>query len=86
MRGNSVWVNWPFRTRRETKCNKQTLHAYFFPVRRNAPKLSFVEWNKYLDEISGQKNVEANAIKAKLVECGKPGLSAGTTVIKGSLQ
>ena len=49
---------------------------------RNAPKLSFVEWNKYLDEISKNKKVDVNAIKHKLVDCGKPGLS-GTTVSPG---
>jgi len=49
---------------------------------RNSPKLSFVEWNKYLDEIAGTKKVDVNEVKGKLVECGKPGLS-GTTVRDG---
>ena len=48
---------------------------------RNSPKLSFADWNKYLDEISNTKKVDANEIKGKLVSCGKPGLS-GTTVTK----
>ena len=48
---------------------------------RNSPKLSFADWNKYLDEISNTKKVDANEIKGKLVSCGKPGLS-GTTVRK----
>ena len=46
---------------------------------RNSPKLSFVDWNKYLDEISKTKSIDSNEIKGKLVNCGKPGLS-GTTV------
>ncbi len=48
---------------------------------RNQPKLSFTDWVKYLDEISKTKSVGAEEIKGKLAECGKPGLSAGTTVV-----
>ena len=52
------------------------LFQFFFL--RNAPKLSFVEWNKYLDEISKNKKVEVNIIKDKLVHCGKPGFTGAT--------
>merc|ERR1712018_452512 len=51
----------------------------FRKISKNSPKLSFADWNKYLDEISNTKKVDANEIKGKLVSCGKPGLS-GTTV------
>ena len=40
--------------------------------------MSFVEWNKYLDEIAKNKKVDVNIIKNKLVDCGKPGLSGAT--------
>ena len=46
---------------------------------RNTQKLSFSDWRKYLDEIASTKKMESNAIKAKLVDCGKPG-TAGATV------
>ena len=45
---------------------------------RNSPKLSFTDWNKYLDEIAKNKKVDANALKGKLVECGKPGFTGAT--------
>ena len=54
--------------------NRSTVNYIF----RNSPKLSFVEWNKYLDEIAKAKSVDVNSIKTKLVDCGKPGLSGAT--------
>ena len=45
---------------------------------RKSPKLSFVEWNKYLDEISDNKKMDLNCVKAKLIECGEPGFTGGT--------
>ena len=50
------------------------MNIYF----RNSPKLSFTDWNKYLDEIAKNKKVDANALKGKLVECGKPGFTGAT--------
>ncbi len=51
----------------------------FKKVSKNAPKLSFVEWTKYLDEIAKNKSMEVAEVRGKLVGCGAPGLS-GTTV------
>ena len=64
--------------KKSTKTLRFDNRFFFF---RNSPKLSFADWNKYLDEISNTKKVDANEIKGKLVSCGKPGLS-GTTVRK----
>ena len=52
-----------------------------FLVCRNSPKLSFADWNKYLDEIAKNKGMEADAIKVKLVASGTPGFT-GATVSK----
>ena len=45
---------------------------------RNSPKLSFADWNKYLDEIAKNKGMEADAIKEKLVASGAPGFTGAT--------
>ena len=45
---------------------------------RNGPKLSFNDWNKYLNEIANNKKVDVNTIKTKLVECGEPGFTGET--------
>jgi len=50
----------------------------FKKVSKNAPKLSFKEWNKYLNEIAGNKKVDVNTIKTKLVDCGDPGFTGET--------
>ena len=42
--------------------------------------MSFVDWNKYLDEIASNKKMDVNEIKTKLVDCGQPGFT-GETVI-----
>ena len=47
---------------------------------RKAPKISFVDWNKYLDEIATAKKMNVNTIKTKLVECGEPGFTGGTVI------
>ena len=49
-----------------------------FFVHRNSPKLTFTDWNKYLDEIAKSKKQDANALKGKLVDCGKPGFTGAT--------
>jgi hypothetical protein len=49
---------------------------------RNAPKLSFSDWNKYLDEISKTKSIEGNEIRNELINCGKPGFSRATVSLK----
>ena len=54
--------------------NKLTFKFIF----RNSPKLSFTDWNKYLDEIAKNKKVDGNALKGKLVECGRPGFTGAT--------
>lgn len=56
----------------------------FRKISKNSPKLTFSDWNKYLDEITNNKNLDANSIKAKLVECGKPGFTGATKVSQNS--
>eukprot|EP00096_Caligus_rogercresseyi_P000076 TRINITY_DN1018_c0_g1_i1.p1 TRINITY_DN1018_c0_g1~~TRINITY_DN1018_c0_g1_i1.p1 ORF type:complete len:226 (-),score=73.01 TRINITY_DN1018_c0_g1_i1:1406-2083(-) len=56
----------------------------FRKVGKNAVKISFTDWNKYLDEIGRTKKLDANEIRSKLISCGKPGLSKTTTVPKSS--
>ena len=60
------------------------LLIYFFMF-RNAPKLSFSDWNKYLDEISKTKSIEGNQIRNELINCGKPGFSRATVSLKSRL-
>eukprot|EP00092_Neocalanus_flemingeri_P006396 GFUD01006886.1.p1 GENE.GFUD01006886.1~~GFUD01006886.1.p1 ORF type:complete len:239 (+),score=95.99 GFUD01006886.1:79-795(+) len=45
----------------------------FRKVAKKAIRISFVDWNKYLDEIATTKKMDVNTIKTKLVECGEPG-------------
>ncbi|XP_068247484.1 tubulin polymerization-promoting protein homolog [Palaemon carinicauda] len=47
-------------------------------------KITFVEFEKYLDEISKAKKLDAKEIKAKLRDCGAPGTSGTTSVVKNS--
>ena len=54
-------------------------HSFFF---RNSPKLSFADWNKYLDEIAKNKSLDSNEIKGQLAGCGKPGFSGATVITK----
>jgi len=56
----------------------------FRKVSKKAPKISFVDWNKYLDEIATAKKMNVNTIKTKLVECGEPGFTGGTKVAKSA--
>ncbi|MPC84582.1 TPPP family protein [Portunus trituberculatus] len=44
-------------------------------------KITFTEFEKYLDEISKSKKVDAGTIRTKLKDCGAPGTS-GTTINK----
>ena len=53
-------------------------YTAFFLLFRNSPKLSFADWNKYLDEIAKNKGMEADAIKEKLVASGAPGFTGAT--------
>jgi len=54
----------------------------FRKISKNSPKLSFADWNKYLDEIAKNKSLDSNEIKGQLAGCGKPGFSGATTVAK----
>jgi len=54
----------------------------FRKISKRSPKLSFVDWNKYLDEIAASKKLNVNEVKGKLVECGSPGTSGATKVVK----
>eukprot|EP00092_Neocalanus_flemingeri_P023462 GFUD01025442.1.p1 GENE.GFUD01025442.1~~GFUD01025442.1.p1 ORF type:complete len:284 (+),score=100.29 GFUD01025442.1:76-927(+) len=56
----------------------------FRKVAKKAIRISFVEWNKYLDEIATTKKMDVNTIKTKLVECGEPGFTGGTKVAKSA--
>merc|ERR1711894_37787 len=56
----------------------------FRKISKNSPKLSFSDWNKYLDEIAKNKKVDTNALKGKLVECGKPGFTGATKISQNS--
>ena len=65
-----------YRHNRETYVSDNQLTLKF--TFRNSPKLSFTDWNKYLDEIAKNKKVDGNALKGKLVECGRPGFTGAT--------
>jgi len=56
----------------------------FKKVSKNAPKLSFADWNKYLNEIATNKKVDVNTIKTKLVDCSEPGFTGETKVAKNA--
>nr|XP_053643573.1 tubulin polymerization-promoting protein homolog [Cherax quadricarinatus] len=47
-------------------------------------KIAFPDFEKYLDEIAKSKKLEAKDIKTKLKECGAPGTSGTTNVVKSS--
>ena len=49
------------------------------PSTHRTKKITFTEFEKYLDEISKSKKVDAGSIRNKLKDCGAPGTS-GTTV------
>jgi len=57
----------------------------FRKISKNSPKLTFTDWNKYLDEIAKNKNQDANELKSKLVDCGKPGFTGATAVQKNTV-
>ena len=57
---------------------KSETYPKLSPFFRNGPKLSFNDWNKYLNEIASNKKVDVNTIKTKLVECGEPGFTGET--------
>merc|ERR1712141_428808 len=56
----------------------------FKKVSKNAPKLSFQDWNRYLDEIANTKKLDVNSVKTKLVDCGEPGFTGETKVAKNA--
>merc|ERR1712002_697008 len=56
----------------------------FRKVSKRAPKLSFPAWCQYLEEISTTKKRNVNAIKNKLIECGPPGITGGTKIVKSA--
>ncbi|XP_064118829.1 tubulin polymerization-promoting protein homolog [Macrobrachium nipponense] len=47
-------------------------------------KITFVEFEKYLDEISKSKKMDVKDLKTKLRDCGAPGTSGTTSVVKSS--
>jgi len=54
----------------------------FRKISKNSPKLSFVDWNKYLDEVIKTKSIDRSEIRNELINCGKPGFSRATAVAK----
>lgn len=56
----------------------------FRKISKNSPRLTFSDWNKYLDEIAKNKKTDANVLKGKLVECGKPGFTGATKIQQNS--
>jgi len=56
----------------------------FRKISKNSPKISFTDWNKYLDEIAKTKSQDSNELRGKLIECGKPGFTGATSVAKSS--
>merc|ERR1719320_703982 len=54
----------------------------FRKVSKKAPRLSFPTWCQYLEEVAATKKRNVNLVKTKLVECGPPGISGGTKVVK----
>jgi len=50
----------------------------FKKISKNSPKLSFTDWNKYLDEIAKSKSMEVDTLKEKLVTSGAPGFTGAT--------
>merc|ERR1719192_183424 len=56
----------------------------FRKISKRSPKLSFPEWTRYLDEIATAKKLDVNEIKVKLVECGTPGTTGATKVVKST--
>merc|ERR1719500_459023 len=56
----------------------------FRKISKRSPKLSFTEWTKYVDEITTSKKLDANEIKGKLAECGAPGTTGATKVVKST--
>ena len=73
--------SWKVFFRRQTISETKRKH-FSQTFLRTTPKLSFADWNKYLEEISSTKKVDVNSIKMKLVECGEPGVSGATVCMK----
>ena len=51
---------------------EKNLKNTFFDFRK-APKLNFMDWCKFLEEVAKTKKMNVNIIKVKLLECSKPG-------------
>jgi len=56
----------------------------FRKISKKSPKLSFVDWSKYLDEIAVTKKKNVSEIMTKLVDCGTPGTTGATKVAKST--
>jgi len=56
----------------------------FKKISKNAPKLSFQDWNRYLDEIANTKKLDVSTVKTKLVDCGDPGFTGETKIAKNA--
>merc|ERR1719153_679733 len=55
----------------------------FRKVSKKAPKLNFMDWCKFLEEVAKTKKMNVNIIKVKLLECSKPG-NTGTKIAKSA--
>jgi len=56
----------------------------FRKISKRSPKLSFVDWSKYLDEIALTKKKDVNEMMTKLIDCGTPGTTGATKVAKST--
>ncbi|XP_042235987.1 tubulin polymerization-promoting protein homolog [Homarus americanus] len=52
--------------------------------RFKSKKVTFTDFEKYLDEIAKAKKLDSKDIKAKLKDCGAPGTSGTTSVVRSS--
>merc|ERR1719318_1881923 len=55
----------------------------FRKISKKAPKLNFVDWCKFVDEVAKAKKMNINTIQFKLIECGEPG-NTGTKIAKSA--
>merc|ERR1712013_2427 len=55
----------------------------FRKISKKAPKLNFMDWCKFLEEVAKTKKMNVNIIKVKLLDCSKPG-NTGTKIAKSA--
>lgn len=53
---------------------------HFEKLSKSAKKISFADYNKFLEDMATTKGVDVEEIKQKMATCGEPGLKQATTV------